>query len=96
MSQWGIGASVARKEDERFLTGRGQYVADFRIPGMREVAFVRSPVAHARIRAVHVPDAHKAAVFAAGDMTGVKPIEYIPVGRSPHGIYFKSHARRDQ
>ena len=30
------------------------------------------------------------------DMTGVKPIEYIPVGRSPHGIYFKSHARRDQ
>lgn len=30
------------------------------------------------------------------DLTGVKPIEYIPVGRSPHGIYFKSHARRDQ
>ncbi len=30
------------------------------------------------------------------DMTGQKPIEYIPVGRSPHGIYFKSHARRDQ
>jgi YVTN family beta-propeller protein len=30
------------------------------------------------------------------DMTGAKPIEYIPVGRSPHGIYFKSHARRDQ
>lgn len=30
------------------------------------------------------------------DMTGTKPIEYIPVGRSPHGIYFKSHARRDQ
>ena len=30
------------------------------------------------------------------DMTGAKPIEYIPVGRSPHGIYFKSHARRDR
>jgi YVTN family beta-propeller protein len=30
------------------------------------------------------------------DMTGAKPIEYIPVGRSPHGIYFKSHARRDK
>jgi YVTN family beta-propeller protein len=30
------------------------------------------------------------------DMTGVKPIEYIAVGRSPHGIYFKSHARRDK
>ena len=74
MSQWGIGASVLRNEDERFLTGRGQYVADFRIPGMREVAFVRSPVAHARIRAVNVLDAHKGAVFAAQDMTGVKPI----------------------
>jgi YVTN family beta-propeller protein len=30
------------------------------------------------------------------DMTGAKPIQYIPVGRSPHGIFFKSHARRDQ
>lgn len=36
------------------------------------------------------------AKVAVIDMTGVKPIEYIPVGRSPHGIYFKSHARRDQ
>lgn len=30
------------------------------------------------------------------DMTGAKPIEYIPVGRSPHGIYFRSHAKRDR
>ena len=36
------------------------------------------------------------AKVAVIDMMGVKPIEYIPVGRSPHGIYFKSHARRDQ
>lgn len=36
------------------------------------------------------------AKVAVIDMTGVKPIAYIPVGRSPHGIYFKSHARRDQ
>jgi len=33
---------------------------------------------------------------AVVDLTGAKPVEYIPVGRSPHGIYFKSHARRDQ
>ena len=71
----GIGASVLRKEDERFLRGRGQYVADFRIPGTRDVAFVRSPVAHARIRAVHVPDAHKASgIHRRKIMTGVKPI----------------------
>jgi len=36
------------------------------------------------------------AKVAVIDMTGAKPIEYIPVGRSPHGIYFKSHARRDR
>jgi carbon-monoxide dehydrogenase large subunit len=70
----GIGASVARKEDDRFLRGRGQYVADFRIPGTREVAFVRSPVAHARLRGIVKPEIHKAAVFTAADMTGVKPI----------------------
>ena len=36
------------------------------------------------------------AKVAVIDMTGAKPIEYIPVGRSPHGIYFKNHARRDR
>jgi carbon-monoxide dehydrogenase large subunit len=74
MSASGIGAAVRRKEDDRYLRGRGQYVADFRLPGMREVAFVRSPVAHARIRAISVPDAHKGAVFVAGDLVGVKPV----------------------
>jgi aerobic carbon-monoxide dehydrogenase large subunit len=74
MSVAGIGASVGRKEDDRFLKGRGQYVADFRIPGTREVAFVRSPVAHARLQPILIPDAHKAAVFTAGDMVGVKAI----------------------
>jgi carbon-monoxide dehydrogenase large subunit len=74
MSSWGVGASVARKEDERFLRGRGQYVADFRIPGLRDVVFVRSPVAHARLRDIQIPEEHRGAVFTARDMTGVKPI----------------------
>ena len=52
MARYGIGAAVLRKEDERFLHGRGQYVADFRLAGTRDVAFVRSPVAHARLRAI--------------------------------------------
>jgi carbon-monoxide dehydrogenase large subunit len=71
----GVGKSVARKEDERFLRGRGQYVADFRFPDMREVVFVRSSVAHGRIRHVHIPDAHKNAVFTAKDLAEVKPIQ---------------------
>jgi carbon-monoxide dehydrogenase large subunit len=75
MSGHGVGASVPRKEDDRFLRGRGQYVADFRLPGAREVAFVRSSVAHGRIRHVHIPDEHKNAVFTAKDLADVKPIQ---------------------
>jgi aerobic carbon-monoxide dehydrogenase large subunit len=74
MSGQGVGASVLRKEDDRFLRGRGQYVADFRVAGSREVAFVRSSVAHGRIRHVHVPDEHANAVFTAKDLANVKPI----------------------
>ncbi|HKD21209.1 MAG TPA: molybdopterin cofactor-binding domain-containing protein, partial [Rhizomicrobium sp.] len=74
MAGQGVGASVLRKEDDRFLRGRGQYVADFRLSGAREVAFVRSSVAHGRIRNVHVPDAHKGAVFTAHDLANVNPI----------------------
>ena len=74
MSAMGVGASVARKEDDRFLRGHGQYVADFRFPGVRDVAFVRSAIAHGRIRNIHIPPHHKDAVFTARDLVGVKPI----------------------
>ena len=46
----GVGASLRRKEDARFPARRGEFVGDIRRPGMLEVAFVRSPVAHARSR----------------------------------------------
>ena len=78
MMKFGIGARVLRKEDDRFLFGKGQYVADFRIPGMREVAFVRSPVAHARLKRVHIPSEFKDAVFTAQHLTGVHPIVSAP------------------
>jgi carbon-monoxide dehydrogenase large subunit len=74
MSGSGVGASVLRKEDDRFLRGRGQYVADFRIAGAREVAFIRSPVAHAEIGDIHIPERFKDRVFTAADMTDVRPI----------------------
>jgi carbon-monoxide dehydrogenase large subunit len=74
MSDQGVGASVLRKEDDRFLRGRGQYVADFRVSGAREVAFVRSAVAHGRIRNVYVPDEHKGVVFTAAHLDGLKPV----------------------
>ena len=48
----GVGARVARKEDKRFITGRGRYVDDMVVPGMKHAAFVRSPHAHARIKGI--------------------------------------------
>jgi carbon-monoxide dehydrogenase large subunit len=45
----GIGHSLKRKEDERFLRGRGTYVDDVNLPRMLHMAILRSPVAHARI-----------------------------------------------
>jgi carbon-monoxide dehydrogenase large subunit len=77
MSEQGIGASVLRKEDDRLLRGRGQFVADLRFAGMRDVAFVRSPVAHANIRDVIVPPTASGAVFTAKDLVGVKPIRAV-------------------
>lgn len=44
-----VGRPLKREEDLRFITGRGRYVGDIRLPGMLYAAFVRSPYAHARI-----------------------------------------------
>jgi carbon-monoxide dehydrogenase large subunit len=77
MTGKGVGSRVIRKEDDRFLRGRGQFVADIRLPGMKEVAFARSPVAHARIRGITVPEEYRGAVFTAADMAGVKPISAV-------------------
>nr|WP_316656604.1 xanthine dehydrogenase family protein molybdopterin-binding subunit [uncultured Gellertiella sp.] len=48
----GIGARVTRKEDKRFLTGKGRYTDDMTVPGMKFAHFIRSPHAHARIRGI--------------------------------------------
>jgi len=48
------GASIKRSEDPRILTGSGRYVDDIKLPGMLHAAFVRSPLAHARVLAVDV------------------------------------------
>ena len=49
-----VGRSLLRREDQRLLTGQGQFVADLVLPRMLHAVFVRSQVAHARIRAVDV------------------------------------------
>lgn len=45
----GMGASRLRKEDARFIQGKGNYVDDIKMPGMLHMDIVRSPIAHGRI-----------------------------------------------
>lgn len=58
-----IGEPLQRKEDLRFITGKGRYTSDIHVPGALHAVFVRSPHAHARILRIDVA--------AALEMTGV-------------------------
>jgi len=59
MTATGIGAPVRRKEDLRFVTGKGQYTDDVHRPGETRAVFVRSPHAHARILRIDTSAAEK-------------------------------------
>ena len=59
MSIEGIGASVVRKEDKRFITGKGRYVDDIKLLGMTHAHFIRSPHPHAKIRGIDAAAALK-------------------------------------
>ncbi|HKE15888.1 MAG TPA: aerobic carbon-monoxide dehydrogenase large subunit [Kofleriaceae bacterium] len=49
----GMGHSMKRKEDPRFIRGKGNYVDDIQLPGMLHMDIVRSPFAHAKINAIN-------------------------------------------
>lgn len=70
----GIGQSILRNEDWKYLRGRGQYLSDIAMPGLKDVAFLRSPIAHARLLEVHVEDSLRTRVFTAEDLPGMSPI----------------------
>src|SRR5262245_58284078 len=55
----GMGHSIKRKEDPRFIRGQGHYVDDIQLPGMLYLDIVRSPFAHARIKAINTERALK-------------------------------------
>jgi carbon-monoxide dehydrogenase large subunit len=65
-----IGAALRRVEDERFLAGAGQFVADLPLPGALHCVFVRSPHAHARIRSIR----SQGLVFTGKDLEGLRPM----------------------
>ncbi|HEY7244473.1 MAG TPA: xanthine dehydrogenase family protein molybdopterin-binding subunit [Xanthobacteraceae bacterium] len=74
MSGLGVGASLPRLEDERFLQGRAQFCADIVLPGTLHAAFVRSPHAHARIVAVRKPAGYENRVYCGSDLAGLRRI----------------------
>jgi aerobic carbon-monoxide dehydrogenase large subunit len=74
MTRQGIGVRVRRKEDARHLHGRGSFVSDMLLPGQSEVAFLRSPIAHGRIRRIVKSPGTEAQVFIRADLDGVAAI----------------------
>ncbi|MBV8537143.1 MAG: xanthine dehydrogenase family protein molybdopterin-binding subunit, partial [Alphaproteobacteria bacterium] len=97
----GIGASVRRKEDLRFLTGRGNYVDDINRHGQVYAHILRSPHPHAQIRKIDTTKAKKGAgviaVFTAADMAadqigtlpcgwGIKNKDGSPMKEPPHPV----------
>ncbi len=78
-----VGTPIRRREDPDLLTGRKRFIADLTV-GCQSVAFVRSPMAAARIIGMERPEG--ASVFAAADLTGVGAIE--PVLHRPD--YFRA------
>ncbi|MXY41241.1 MAG: molybdopterin-dependent oxidoreductase [Rhodospirillaceae bacterium] len=78
MTEQGIGAAVARREDRRFVTGQGHYTDDINRRGQTHAYFVRSPHAHATLNGVNT-DAARAmpgvrGIFVGEDMADVGPL----------------------
>ena len=94
-----IGKSVERKEDYRFLTGAGQYTDDITLPQQSYGYFLRSPHAHAKIRAIDTAAARAApgvlAVFTGKDLASIgglpcgwliKSIDGTPMKEPKHPV----------
>ena len=77
----GMGHSVKRKEDPRFIRGAGEYIDDVNLPGQLWLDIVRSPYAHARIKSIDASEALKvpgvAAVITGKDLEGYK-LHWMP------------------
>src|SRR5439155_8658316 len=87
-----VGARVARVEDDRLLARRGTFVADLTLPGMVEMAVLRSQVAHARITDIRTAEASAMpgvlSVVTGNDLVDVQPfpdyLDYVrPVAAFP-------------
>ncbi|MGH3903710.1 MAG: molybdopterin cofactor-binding domain-containing protein, partial [Pseudonocardiaceae bacterium] len=77
----GLGSSRKRVEDDRFLRGRGNYIDDFKLPGMLHMEILRSPLAHARIKSIdtskawQMPGVH---MVLTGEMAAQHNLAWMP------------------
>ena len=69
---------MPRKEDRRFLRGKGMYVADVHMPGILDVAFLRSPSAHGWLRGIAIPEGEEDRVYTAARLTRINPVRVEP------------------
>src|SRR5436190_13741210 len=78
----GMGHRMKRKEDPRFIQGKGHYVDDVKLPGMLHMDIVRSPYAHAKILKIDSSEAMKipgvVAVITGQDLKAAGNLHYMP------------------
>src|SRR5258708_32423605 len=83
----GMGHSMKRKEDPRFIRGQGHYVDDVVLPGMLHMDIVRSPFAHAKIKSINTEKALKVPGVLAvidGATTSQYNLHRVPALLSDH------------
>jgi carbon-monoxide dehydrogenase large subunit len=101
----GIGVAVRRKEDARFLTGRGTYVDDINRPGQLYAYMLRSQHPHAELGAIDTSKAKAApgvvAIYTGADMQvgglpcgwGIKSKDGTPMAEPPHPVLAQGKVR---
>jgi carbon-monoxide dehydrogenase large subunit len=108
MADGGIGTALTRREDLRFLTGRGAYTDDMNRPGQAHAALVRSPHAHARVKSIELKAALAApgviAAFTGADLAkdgigglpcgwGITQPDGSPMAEPPHPVLQSERVR---
>src|ERR1700726_4256049 len=79
--QGSIGVAMKRKEDPRFIQGKGRYVDDISLPGMLYLALVRSPYPHAEITSIDISEATKVPcvkAFITGKVLDAAGLGWLP------------------
>ena len=95
VEKFSTGASVRRLEDERFVTGQGQYTDDVNIEGQVYMVVVRSPFAHATIKSINTDDV-KSAEGVLGVYTGADFTAAGGANKMPYAIVGQESAKPDR